>query len=89
MPGSAAMIFNEFEKEGAHQRELENRESRDAFILAMSGVLSAALIALTGLIGGIILVANGYDAGYVVSLLGVGAIVGALVYGTRNQRTGD
>lgn len=82
-PGSAGMIFDQFRREGDHRRALDVREMRNDHQIALIGVVFAGVFATAALVLGVVLIVRGYSGGYLISLVGVGAIVATFIWGTR------
>lgn len=84
-PGAAKQIFEDFELESAHRRMIDSRLVRAETFGQILGSLSAALIGLVGVAGGLWLASQG------LSLDGLAAIFGTLaslvgIYLHQNRR---
>lgn len=82
MPGGAERIFAQFEAEGAHRRELEQRQSRFVVRDAHAGQFLAGLFAFLGL--GVSALAIYYNQPWTATILGSGTIA-PIVYAFLRQ----
>lgn len=84
LSGSADRILKMVEEQSAHRRKMEERYLKDSVYTSRMGVIFAFLLGLSCIVGGVILGINhkGWLAG-VISLTGLGSIVGSFIYGTK------
>lgn len=85
-PGAADRILRMAERQAEHRQELEKKivkaNSRDGLL----GVIFALIIVIFALICGTIVSINGLPwAGSFIGAAGLSSVVGAFIYGTRNQ----
>jgi len=86
VPGTAERILRMAEKEQDHRHNLE--ASLPA--LARQGQLFGFVLGLSGIIGGVVLVAMGRSlAGFGVFLVSLGSLVGAYMYGHKASVSGE
>ena len=72
VPGAAERIFSQFEAEGAHRRELEQRQSRFAVRDSHIGQFLAGMFAMGGL--SVSALAIWYDKPWAATIIGGGTI---------------
>ena len=84
LSGSADRILKMVEEQSAHRRKMEEQYLKDSVYTSRMGVTFAFLLGLSCIAGGVILGINhkGWLAG-VISLTGLGSIVGSFIYGTK------
>ena len=100
VPGAANRILAMAESWQRHQEQYENTEQeQEGFALSTTrmvvtgnskrsylGVICAFIIAMTGLVGGIILSATGnWTPGLTISLSSLAILTGVFVYGTQSR----
>jgi uncharacterized membrane protein len=86
-PGAAERIFAQFEAEGAHRRELEQRQSRFIVRDVHIGQALAGLFALSGL--GVSALAIYYDKPWAATIIGGGTIAPIVYAFLRQTWAGD
>jgi uncharacterized membrane protein len=77
VPGAAERIFAQFEAEGTHRRDLEQRQSRFVVRDVHIGQFLAGLFALSGL--SVAALAIWFNAPWVATIIG-GGTIGPIVY---------
>jgi uncharacterized membrane protein len=87
IPNGAERIMVMAEEQSKHRRELEkkvmNTDSRNSFC----GMVFAFILGMTAIIGGVAVIFKGYtSSGFFVSFSGLGTLVGAFIFGTRERR---
>ncbi len=102
VPGAANRILEMAENWQRHQEQYEKTEQeQEGYALATTrmvvmgnskrsylGVICAFIIAITGLVGGIILSATGnWTSGLTISLSSLAILTGVFVYGTQSRNT--
>lgn len=81
-PDAPSIILEEFQRQGAHRREMERRFVSADIWSERAGLLSALVVTLVGFGCATYLVATGHDvAGTVIFGIDVGALVGTFIYG--------
>ena len=87
IPNAAERIFNEFESQSKHRREMERRVIRSQIIQSYIGQSSALLIALTFLAAAIWCISNGHDvAGSIIGSVDLVALVTIFIQGKKSQK---
>ncbi len=85
LPGASERIFKMAEKEQEHQHALEKTLPE----IAKRGQLFGFMLGLSGIVGGVVLVAMGMSiAGFGVFLLSLGSLLGVYMYGQRIASSG-
>jgi len=86
VPGSAGRIFKQFEEQSAHRRAIESRVISSNTFCQVLGSVSALLVGLLAIGGGLYLVHEGKSVVGLVALLGtMASLAGVYVYGKRDQ----
>lgn len=88
VPGSAKQMMDDVHDQSEHRRELEREESRAEIVLAKRGqwfgfatACAGFVVAMTGMVGGFVLiyVGNSLGAGIALALVGLAAIAAVFV----------
>ena len=83
-PGAADRIIAMAEQQASHRQELEKRREATISRNSQIGIVSALLLAIFILVGGVICVILGHDwAGGVIVSLDLGSLCAVFVYGTN------
>ncbi|MGB8261570.1 MAG: DUF2335 domain-containing protein [Terracidiphilus sp.] len=86
VPNGAERIFAQFESQAEHRQGLESRVIRSNTLNQTIGVVSASLIGLIGVCGGLLLAYLGKDlAGLATTFGTLGSLVGVFIYGKHSQ----
>jgi uncharacterized membrane protein len=86
LPGSAQRIFVQFEEQSAHRRAMEAKVISSGAFSQRVGSISAALIGLCGVIGGIWLTHDGKSVEGLTALFGtLGGLVSTYLYKRKQQ----
>ncbi|MFD1548208.1 DUF2335 domain-containing protein [Levilactobacillus fuyuanensis] len=86
LPGAADRILTMAEKQMAHRQSIEDKVVVSNTRNSMMGVISAFILALTAICGGIYLAVIGHSYGTLLSLTGLGSLIYVFIYGTRSSR---
>ena len=87
VPGSAAIIINQFASQGDHRRELEKHVIEGDVRRANWGLVTGATLGLIGIVGSIILIGIGKEVAGIIALLSsLSPIVGSLVFVNVSRR---
>lgn len=86
LPGSAKRIFTQFEEQPAHRRSMEAKVISSGAFSQRMGTISASLIGLAGVVGGLWLTHEGKGVAGLSSLFGtLAGLVGAYLYKRKQQ----
>ena len=86
VPGGAERIFRQFEMQAAHRQTVEKIVIRSNSFVQIFGALSAFLLGMTGIAGGLYLVLQGRSVeGLSAFLAALASLLGVYVYGKRTQ----
>lgn len=86
VPGSAQRIFVQFEEQSAHRRAMEAKVIASGAFSQRIGSISAALIGLIGIAGGLWLAHEGKSVEGLVALFGtLGGLVSTYLYQRKRQ----
>jgi uncharacterized membrane protein len=85
--GAAERILVMAENQAAHRQKQEKKVVTSQCINSFLGVVSAFIISMSALYFGYKLISEGHNtAGSIFALSGLGATVGAFIYGTRANK---
>lgn len=87
-PGAADRIIAMAERQAAHRQEIEKTVVNGSSLNSKLGIVSALIVAIAVLIGGVVCVLNGHDwAGGAIVGIDIVGLCAVFVYGTnmRNQ----
>jgi uncharacterized membrane protein len=88
VPGSAERIFAQFELQSAHRHKIESQVISSNTFCQKLGTVSALLICLLTIGGGLFLVHEGQSVAGITALLGtLGSFVGVFIFGRQGQAT--
>ena len=86
VPGGAERIFRQFEAQAAHRQQMEATVIRSNSFVQVFGSVSAFLLGLIGVGGGLFLVSQGRSIeGFAAFLAALASLVGVYVYGKKSQ----
>lgn len=86
VPGAGSRIINQFEQQGTHRREMESYALRESTSRAHWGLVAGFVVAMTTIIGGVVIIVTGHSAeGLAALVLGLVSLVGVFVYGRYSQ----
>ncbi len=86
IPGSAERIFAQFESQSAHRQRIEATVIASASFSQKLGVVSASLIGLLAIGGGLFLAHEGKSlVGFGAFFTGLASLVAVYVYGKKSQ----
>jgi uncharacterized membrane protein len=86
IPGSAERIFAQFESQSAHRQRIESKVISSNSFVQIFGAVSALLLGLLSIGGGLYLVHEGKSiVGFGAFFVGLSSLVGVYVYGKRSQ----
>ena len=86
VPGSANRLFTQFEEQSAHRRTMESQVIGSGAFSQRIGTVSASLIGLAGVTGGLWLTHEGKGVQGLTSLFGtLAALVGTYLYKQKQQ----
>lgn len=86
VPGSAERLFQQFEQQTAHRHTVELRVIKSNTLCQVLGSISALLLSLLALGGGLFLVHEGQSIAGLAALLGaLASLVAIFIYGRRDQ----
>ncbi len=86
LPNGAERIFAQFEAQANHRQKLESRVVNSNAFVQIFGAVSALLLGLLALGGGLFLVHEGKSLeGFGAFFAGLASLVGIYVYGKRTQ----
>lgn len=86
LPGSAKRIFTQFEEQSAHRRSMEAEVITSGAFSQRMGTISASLIGLAGVTGGLWLTHEGKSVAGLSSLFGtLATLVGTYFYKRKQQ----
>ncbi len=87
VPGSAKMIFDEFEAQSKHRRRMETYALEWGNYRSFAGLVAGLIIALAFLWASYQLIQDGHDfAGTILGTVDLAALVGAFIYGSQSRR---
>ncbi len=87
-PESAERIFAQFELQSAHRHKIESQVISSNTFCQKLGTVSALLICLLTIGGGLFLVHEGQSVAGITALLGtLGSLVGVFIFGRQGQAT--
>jgi uncharacterized membrane protein len=87
VPGAADRIIAQFEKQAAHRQGLERKVVHSNTFCQKLGTISALLIGLAGVGGGIYLIHAGQSgSGLTAFFSTIGSLVGVFIYGKESQK---
>ena len=86
VPNGAERIFAQFESQSAHRRMIEAKVINSNSFVQVFGAISALLLGLLALGGGLFLVHEGKSLlGFGAFFTGLASLVGVYVYGKKSQ----
>jgi uncharacterized membrane protein len=86
VPGSAQRIFDQFEEQSAHRRQIESTVISSGAFSQRLGTISASLIGLVGVVGGLWLTHEGKGLEGLSALFGtLAGLVGTFLYKRKRQ----
>lgn len=86
VPGGAERIFSQFESQAAHRQSIEAQVIRSNSFVQIYGSISASLLGLLALGGGLFLVFEGKSLeGFGAFLAGLASLVSVYIYGKKSQ----
>ena len=86
VPGSAKQIMKTWEKQVGHRIEKETRGSKSDALNSLLGVVSAFIIAMATVLGGVwVMLSGSVWAGGIFGGLGLVGLVSVFIYGTRSR----
>lgn len=87
VPGSAAMIFREFEEQGQHRRSLETYALKSNTIRSFAGLICGFIVTLSFLFASYLLIKGGHGlAGTILGSVDLVGLVTVFVYGSHVVR---
>ena len=87
VPGGAERIFAQFESQALHRQRIESRVIRSNSFVQIFGAISALILGLAAIGGGLYLVHEGKSIeGFGAFFTGLSALVGVYVYGKQSQK---
>jgi uncharacterized membrane protein len=87
VPGSAKMIFDNFDAQSSHRREMEKYALRWGTIRSFVGLAAGFILAIVVFIFSFFLIKDGHDAaGATMATANLAALVGVFVYGSHVVR---
>lgn len=90
VPGMAKGIYHSFLRQTRHRIKQEDRVIYHNIVKSYLGLASGFLLALTAVVGGVILAWHDHDgAGGTIATVGVAALAGVFVYGTAHRREAE
>ena len=86
VPGGAERIFKQFEAQSAHRQAMELTVLRSNSFVQIFGAVSAFLLGMVGIAGGLYLVLQGRNVeGLSAFLAALASLLGIYVYGRKTQ----
>jgi uncharacterized membrane protein len=86
VPGGAERIFTQFESQAKHRQSIESRVIRSNSFAQIFGAISAFILGLLAIGGGLFLVYVGKSLeGFGVFFTGLSSLVGVYIYGKKTQ----
>lgn len=86
VPGGAERIFAQFESQALHRQKIESRVIRSNSFVQIFGAVSALLLGLTAIVGGLYLVYAGKSLeGFGTFFTALSSLVGVYIYGKKSQ----
>lgn len=86
VPGGAERIFKQFETQSAHRQKIESKVVASNAFVQIFGAISAFLLGLLAIGGGLYLVHEGRSiVGFGAFFMALASLVGVYVYGKKSQ----
>ena len=86
-PGAADRIITMAEKEAEHRHCIETAYLKSSTRISWIGVISAAIICIATIAGGVLVIMNGHDwAGSFLGASGLAGVAGTFITGTKSTK---